>query len=409
MRFAAVYLTVDGVVRLVPLAGLKAAIASLPEVTREQIATLYDRLVAPRPAIAGLAFERPHVMGIVNVTPDSFSDGGRSGDPAGIARGMAAMGAIIIDGGGESTRPRADPVSEAEELKRVCPVLAALKSSGLTVSIDTRKSGVMAAGLDGGAAVINDVSALTYDPASLALVAARGCPVVLMHSHGAPATMQDAPVYANVLHDVFDWLKARIGGAGSLAELTQLGGGLGSLDSVTQSLSGSIAGSGSAHGSKSVNARTGSANANAGLAGTIAGAAQGATDIAAPAGTPAGKGGVSGSGSVTKNVNLGAQAIGTDQAGALAGSTTGMARGVASGAASTARTTAADGVGQARGAVTNGLASAQGTSGSAAGSAMGAATRVAPSMVGAGGASGSLAGSSSAQAAGSTTPSRRIR
>lgn len=149
-------------------------------------------------------------MGIVNVTPDSFSDGGAGGDPVAAARAMALAGARIIDLGGESTRPRAATVTLDEELARVAPVLAGLAGSGLTVSIDTRKAAVMAAALAAGAAIVNDVSALTHDPAALALVAARGCPVVLMHAQGTPQTMQDAPVYDDVVRDVFDWLDARI-------------------------------------------------------------------------------------------------------------------------------------------------------------------------------------------------------
>ncbi|UAJ11856.1 dihydropteroate synthase [Polymorphobacter megasporae] len=149
-------------------------------------------------------------MGIVNVTPDSFSDGGAGGDPVAAALAMAAAGASIVDLGGESTRPRAAVVDTQEELARVGPVLAGLRNSGITVSIDTRKALVMAAALDAGATLVNDVSALTYDPAAIALVAARGAPVVLMHSQGTPATMQDSPVYADPLRDVFDWLEARI-------------------------------------------------------------------------------------------------------------------------------------------------------------------------------------------------------
>lgn len=148
-------------------------------------------------------------MGIVNVTPDSFSDGGR-GDPVGRAQAMAAAGADLIDIGGESTRPRAPHVGEAEELARVGPVLDALGDAGLRLSIDTRNAAVMARALDAGAVLVNDVSALTFDPAALALVAARGCPVVLMHAQGTPQTMQDDPRYDDVLRDVFDWLEARI-------------------------------------------------------------------------------------------------------------------------------------------------------------------------------------------------------
>ena len=169
---------------------------------------MLDALVAPRTTIAGLAFDRAHVMGIVNVTPDSFSDGGQGGDPVAAAHAMAAAGASVIDVGGESTRPRAAAVTLDEEMARVTTVLSGLH--GLTVSIDTRKAAVMAAALDAGAQLVNDVSALTHDPAALGLVAARGCPVVLMHAQGTPQTMQDNPVYADVVRDVFDWLEARI-------------------------------------------------------------------------------------------------------------------------------------------------------------------------------------------------------
>nr|WP_295660243.1 dihydropteroate synthase [Polymorphobacter sp.] len=189
---------------------MATGVADLPEDVRARVATLRDALLAPRATIAGLGFDRAHVMGIVNVTPDSFSDGGDNGDRVAAARAMAAAGASIVDLGGESTRPRAATVDAGEELARVGPVLAGLRGSGIMVSIDTRKAAIMAAALDAGAAIVNDVSALTFDPDALALVAARGCPVVLMHAQGTPATMQDAPTYADPLRDVFDWLEARI-------------------------------------------------------------------------------------------------------------------------------------------------------------------------------------------------------
>ena len=189
---------------------LDAALANHPAEVRDTIAARRDALLAPRSPIAELGCDRPHVMGIVNVTPDSFSDGGRGGDPIAAARAMAAAGASIVDVGGESTRPGASDVPADQELARVAPVLAGLAGSGIVTSIDTRKASVMAAALDAGVALVNDVSALTHDPAALALVAARGCPVVLMHARGEPATMQDAPEYADVVADVFDWLAARI-------------------------------------------------------------------------------------------------------------------------------------------------------------------------------------------------------
>jgi dihydropteroate synthase len=168
------------------------------------------RLTSPRPARAGLPAGRTAVMGILNVTPDSFSDGGRHAGAAAAetARAMVAAGADIVDVGAESTRPGAAEVPLAAELARLQPLLPALK--GLNWSIDTRKAGVMAAALGAGAALVNDVSALGHDPAALALVAERRCPVVLMHAQGTPETMQIAPQYDDALLDVYDWLAARI-------------------------------------------------------------------------------------------------------------------------------------------------------------------------------------------------------
>ncbi len=168
------------------------------------------RLTGPRPAIAGSA-SRTAVMGILNVTPDSFSDGGRHTAPAAAvaaARAMLDAGADIIDVGAESTRPGAAEVDLPTELARLADVLPGL--AGLKFSIDTRKAAVMAAALDAGAALVNDVSALRHDPAALPLVAGRDCPVVLMHAQGSPATMQDDPRYDDALLDVYDWLAARI-------------------------------------------------------------------------------------------------------------------------------------------------------------------------------------------------------
>ena len=155
----------------------------------------------------------PQVLGILNLTPDSFSDGGRHSDPdtaVAAARAMIDTGAAMVDIGGESTRPGAPFVSEAEELARVGPVLDRLSVAGVPFSIDTRRAAVMTRALDVGAAMVNDVSALTHDPAALSLVAARGCPVVLMHMGGAPATMQERPRYADVVAEVEAWLAARI-------------------------------------------------------------------------------------------------------------------------------------------------------------------------------------------------------
>jgi len=193
------------------LAALPAIAATLAPELRPTFERIGARVATPRAPIAGLDFTRPNVVGILNLTPDSFSDGGRHatvGQAVDAAHAMIAAGAALVDVGGESTRPRAPLVSLAEELARVGLVLDSL--SDVPLSIDTRKAAVMTRALDAGAMLVNDVSALTHDPAALALVAARRCPVVLMHAQGTPQTMQDAPVYDDVLLDVYDWLEARI-------------------------------------------------------------------------------------------------------------------------------------------------------------------------------------------------------
>jgi dihydropteroate synthase len=162
-----------------------------------------------------LALERPLVMGVLNVTPDSFSDGGRflERDAAiAHARRMVAEGADIVDVGGESTRPGARPVSEDEELERVLPVLEALRELPVPLSVDTRRPRVMREALAAGASMVNDVEALEA-PGALAAVAASGCGVCLMHKKGDPATMQDNPVYADVVAEVKSYLAARIAAA----------------------------------------------------------------------------------------------------------------------------------------------------------------------------------------------------
>ncbi len=152
-------------------------------------------------------------MGIVNVTPDSFSDGGETVDAAAaVERGLAFAreGADIIDVGGESTRPGAKPVPVAEEVRRVVPVIEALVARGLVVSIDTRHAEVIAAALNAGARIINDVTALQGDPRSLSLIAASEASVVLMHMQGEPRTMQDDPRYGDVVAEVGDFLAQRV-------------------------------------------------------------------------------------------------------------------------------------------------------------------------------------------------------
>ncbi len=176
-----------------------------------------SRLSDPRPTLCGLTLDRPRIMGILNVTPDSFSDGGAHATlEAAVAHAKAmAQHADILDIGGESTRPGAEEVAIAEEIRRTAPVIAAIRAAGITtpISIDTRKSRVAEAALDAGADMVNDVSAFEFDPELAALVAERDVPVCLMHAQGSPETMQVNPHYDNVLFDVYDHLEQRISAA----------------------------------------------------------------------------------------------------------------------------------------------------------------------------------------------------
>jgi dihydropteroate synthase len=164
-------------------------------------------------SFAGLSLARPRVMGIINVTPDSFSDGGETlaaADAIRRGRRLLADGADILDIGGESTRPGAKRVDAATEIARVVPVVEALAGEGALVSIDTRHVPVMAAAIAAGARIVNDITALTGDPESLKLVAGGGVSVVLMHMQGEPGTMQDDPRYGDAARDVFDYLTGRV-------------------------------------------------------------------------------------------------------------------------------------------------------------------------------------------------------
>ena len=154
----------------------------------------------------------PRVMGIVNVTPDSFSDGGRYlGAERAIAhaRQLLAEGADILDVGGESTRPGAAPVTIEDEIGRILPIVKAMKAEGAVISIDTMKPEVMRAAAAEGADIWNDVTALGFSPDSLAVAAELGCEVMLMHMQGEPRTMQDNPVYTDVVAEVRAFLEAR--------------------------------------------------------------------------------------------------------------------------------------------------------------------------------------------------------
>lgn len=168
-------------------------------------------LTAPRPPVLGLSMDAPRIMGIVNVTPDSFSDGGRWNEDGGIAHGRAliAEGAHILDIGGESTRPGAAAVPVPEEIARTRPAIGAL-SREAAVSVDTRKAEVARAAVAAGAGLVNDVSGFDFDPGMAAAVAETGAAVCLMHARGLPENMQDDPRYGDVLLDVYDALAERI-------------------------------------------------------------------------------------------------------------------------------------------------------------------------------------------------------
>jgi len=175
----------------------------------------------------------PLIMGVLNVTPDSFSDGGRYARPdAAIAhaREMLAAGAAIIDIGGESTRPGSQRIDAAEQKRRILPVIQALRGAPCVISVDTTLAEVAEAALAAGAHIVNDISAGRDDPAMLALVARLGVPVILMHMQGTPQTMQQAPFYQDVVREVGEFLRQRLAAAqaaGVAAERVMLDPGIG--------------------------------------------------------------------------------------------------------------------------------------------------------------------------------------
>lgn len=184
-------------------------------VAADQIpADVMGNFTRARAPVATLSLDRPRIMGILNVTPDSFSDGGLFTDPkTAVAHALAMVdaGADILDIGGESTRPGAETIDVATEIARTAPVIEAIRAvTDVPISIDTRKAGVARAALDAGASLINDVAAMTYDPAMASVAALGKSPICLMHAQGDPATMQTDPAYENVLLDVYDFLAARI-------------------------------------------------------------------------------------------------------------------------------------------------------------------------------------------------------
>jgi dihydropteroate synthase len=200
---------------LVPVEAMGEMVERLGETVR----TAWINLTTPRPPLQlgarTIRLDQPQLVGILNVTPDSFSDGGaHAGKEAEAGHAMAAAGAAVVDVGGESTRPGAQAVWEGDELARILEPVRRLAASGTAVSIDTRKAAVMEAALGAGAAMVNDVSALTWDDRSAEVVARARCPIVLMHHQGSPETMQLAPSYQKpVLFAVYDWLEERIAAA----------------------------------------------------------------------------------------------------------------------------------------------------------------------------------------------------
>jgi dihydropteroate synthase len=195
------------------LAELRATLGDLPAAVQDQFANLQRSHAPLQCGERTVRLDQPQVMGILNITPDSFSDGGQFMDDPDVAAAHAAVmleaGAAIIDIGGESTRPGAAAVWEGDELKRVIPMIERLASSGAAISIDTRRPAVMEAALAAGAHIINDVSALRHDPRSLEFAARSGVPVVLMHASGDGEDLHANSTYDDVVLDVFDWLAAR--------------------------------------------------------------------------------------------------------------------------------------------------------------------------------------------------------
>ncbi len=181
----------------------------------------------------------PALMGILNVTPDSFSDGGDHPDHIAAGLALLAEGADILDIGGESTRPGAAPVDSAEEQRRILPVIRALARQGARISVDTRHAATMRAALGAGAAIVNDVSGLAHDPASMGVLADVDCPVILMHMRGTPQTMASLAVYDDVVSEVVAELAACVARAeagGIARSRITIDPGLGFAKTAAQSL-----------------------------------------------------------------------------------------------------------------------------------------------------------------------------
>ena len=182
---------------------------------RNMAVAAIEHLTEPRADFAGLSMNKPQIMGILNVTPDSFSDGGQHNAPVkAMAAGakMQAAGASIIDIGGESTRPGAEPITRNQELARILPPITGLAKAGAMVSVDTRHADVMTRATKAGAGIINDVGGLRGDGA-LAAASASGVPVIIMHMQGTPESMQNDPHYGFAPVEIYEFLEARINAA----------------------------------------------------------------------------------------------------------------------------------------------------------------------------------------------------
>jgi dihydropteroate synthase len=231
----------------VAAADMPSAIAAMSGDLKRQGETQWAALRKVHPPLhcgaRTIRLDQPQVMGILNVTPDSFSDGGQFLDDPGIAATQAASmlqaGAAIIDIGGESTRPGAAAVWEGDELKRVVPVIERVAAMGAAISVDSRRPAVMEAAIAAGAHIINDVSALRYDPRSVELAVRSQAPVVLMHAPGSGDDLHAEVRYDDVVLDVFDWLAERRDaalGAGIAPDRIVLDPGIGFGKSVASNL-----------------------------------------------------------------------------------------------------------------------------------------------------------------------------
>lgn len=202
---------------LIAVRDSEAFVAALPTDKQARCKLLYGRMTGLRAALQmgerTIRLDQPQVMGIINMTPDSFSDGGKNADveaAASAAIAMSSAGAAIVDIGGESTRPGAPLVWEGDEISRVQPLIQCLASAGTAVSIDTRKAAVMEAAVAAGSRMINDVSALLFDERAVEVAKALDVPVVLMHAPSQSSDPHKGGDYGDVVTDVFDWLEARV-------------------------------------------------------------------------------------------------------------------------------------------------------------------------------------------------------